>query len=360
MPQQPITIFYLCTHWWGSDARALGQALRAQGHTLIEGIYEDYFPQSWRSTPLRIARKLIRPWIEKEYNQSLLKILDSSNPDLVLVFKGMLLSPEVLIKARQRKIPVYCVYPDITFDSFGDNIVECLKLYDVLFTTKRFHLELPDQPKLKLPEKRILISHGYDPEVHRPLNLTDQQIKTYGCDAAYVGVWTPKKEATLSALTGLLPNLDLQIWGPGWERADSKIRAFWKNRGAYGDEATLIYQAAKINLCILTEGESIDAPGDTITVRTWQIPASGGFLLHEETDELKLHFTLREEVGTFSDIQDMAKCISYYLEHPEERERIRLAGHQRCLRDKQTYHAAAESIMAHFYDPDSPNSTPAS
>lgn len=349
MPSDSLTIFFICTHWWGSDARALGQALRGQGHALIEGIYEDYFPQTWMSNQLRLVRKFIRPWIVRQYNADLMRILESSTPDLLLVFKGMLLDPEVVAAAKKRRIPTYCVYPDVTFSNFGSNIVECMKLYDVLFTTKHFHLDLPNSEQLTLPRRRVLVSHGYDPEVHRPIQLSPKQLETYGCDAAYVGVWTPKKESAMQELISRLPNLNLHIWGPGWERAAPEVLKRWKQRGAFGDEATLIYHAAKINLCVLTEAGSGIDQGDEITVRTWQIPASGGFLLHEDTEELKRHFYPGEEVATFSGADQMAKQVTYYLQNPDQRERVRKAGNIRCLKDRQTYEPMARQIIDHFH-----------
>ncbi|MGV2336594.1 MAG UNVERIFIED_CONTAM: hypothetical protein LVR18_21640 [Planctomycetaceae bacterium] len=110
---------------------------------LVERHYEDFLPTRWRSTPLRIVRRLIRPLIEREYNRSVLELLQMQGLEFLLAFKGMLLHPDTLLKFQQRGIPIYCLYPDVSFQDHGANIHNCMPLYDCLFTTKSYHLDDP-------------------------------------------------------------------------------------------------------------------------------------------------------------------------------------------------------------------------
>ena len=335
-------ILFLGADWWGSDARALAVALREQGHSLIEVQYEDYFPPHWSSFPLKVLRRLIRSWCVANYNQAVAQHLDNPAIDFVLVFKGMLLNPDTLAAFRRRNLPLYCFYPDVSFGAHGSNIAKCLPNYDCVFTTKEFHLR---DEKLRARFKDIkLVRHGFDPEVHRPVRVSEAVRQHYTCDVSFVGVWSPKKERLVKAVITGVPQAQVRLWGPGWGRADEAVRRCWTGRGAYGDEMAIVYQCSKINLGLLSEAAADTLSGDQTTARTWQIPAAGGFLLHEETAELKQYLTPGKEVATFANEDDLPRQVKHYLANPEERSRIAAAGQQRCVTGQYTYAVAARLI----------------
>ncbi len=341
-------IGYLGADWWGSDARALATELRSQGHLLVERHYEDYFSTKWHSFPLRVLRRVCRPLVAAEYNRAVCELLDIGALDFLLAFKGMLLDESTLLKFRKLGKPCYCVYPDVSYRDHGENIWKCLPHYDCVFTTKSYHLEDPELVK----RVRCLqyVPHGFDPEVHRPVQLTARLNSYYGCDVSFVGVWSPKKEQILSAVIDALPDVDLRIWGPFWNRAKESVQRCWQKRSAYGDELAAICSYSRINLGLLSGAGQGTVEGDRTTARTWQIPACGGFLLHEDTNELRAAFVAGEEAAVFSSNADLVSGISQYLHDSEGRERIRLAGHQRCRTSQYSYRAAAERVLAFHRD----------
>lgn len=338
-------IGFLGADWWGSDARALSAVLRGQGHMLIDCHYEDYFPTKWRSVLMRGVRRLLRNCMAAEYNRAVEELLQVEAMDFLLVFKGMLLSPKTLLKFRAAGIPSYCVYPDVSFKDHGANIWDCLPLYDCVFTTKSFHLE---DSELRQRVKQLkFVPHGFDPEVHRPIPLTETLKSYYSSDLSFVGVWTPKKEQVLSALVAALPDVSLKIWGPFWERANLSVRKSWQGRAAYGDELAAICTNARISLGLLSEAGGGTVKGDQTTARTWQIPACGGFMLHEDTEELRAAFNVGEHIAVFRDTGELANSVRQYLGNDGLRDRIRAAGYQHCLRSGYSYRAAADHILSH-------------
>src|SRR5882724_4840794 len=74
--------------WWGSDGRALAQAFRHLGHSVLDIDEEDYVPWRWQSRSAKALRRLFsRVWIE-DYNQAVLALAESAAYDFVLAFKG--------------------------------------------------------------------------------------------------------------------------------------------------------------------------------------------------------------------------------------------------------------------------------
>src|SRR5213593_2388090 len=70
--------------WWGSDARALAQALRRLGHGVLDIDEEDYVPWRWQGVPSKVLRRLFsRVWID-DYNRAVLKQAQSSGYDFIL------------------------------------------------------------------------------------------------------------------------------------------------------------------------------------------------------------------------------------------------------------------------------------
>ena len=338
-------ILYLGADWWGSDARALAQALRRQGNCLIEVQYEDYLPVQWSGILLKVLRRLIKPWCITSYNRAVRRHLDNPAIDFLIVFKGNGLNPATLKAFRKEGLACYCFYPDVGFAPHGQNVVECLPYYNAVFTTKDFHLQ-EETLRAHFKDAR-LVQHGFDPEVHRPVRLSERVRRSYGCDVSFVGNWSRKKELLVATLLEAQPTCHVILWGLGWERSAKQVQQCWARRGAFGDESAIIYQCSKINLGLLSEAQIDTKSGDQTTVRTWQIPAAGGFLLHEATTELEKYYVAGREVATFTDAADMSKQVAYYLANPDVRNQLAAAGQQRCKAAQYTYDAAATTICAY-------------
>jgi spore maturation protein CgeB len=337
-------IGFLGADWWGSDARAMGAELRRRGCLLIERHYEDHYPTRWRSLWLRALRRVCRPLMAEDYNAAVLELLQVRPLEFLLVFKGMLVTPQTLKRFRDRSVPIYCVYPDVSFQDHGSNIWDCLPLYDCVFTTKSWHL---DDSQLRKRVRRLQhVSHGFDPEVHRPVAVSQHTHRLYACDVSFVGYWSPKKERLLLRLMESMPQLDLRIWGPSWHLADPALRRCWQGRGAWGDEISAIYASSRINLGLLSEAGTGTVSGDLTTARTWQIPASGGFLLHEDTAELRRAFLPDSEVGVFTGPRDVADAVKYWLQQSPQRMAAARAAHARAVRAPYTYAPAVDQILA--------------
>lgn len=106
--------------------------------------------------------------------------------------------------------------------------------------------------------------------------------------------------------------------------------------GLRGQELNNLYASAKIvigdTLC-----KNFDYPF-YFSDRLFEVTGRGGFMIFPYIKGLEDHFEIGKEIVTyqFGNFDDLMTKIDYYLTHDEEREAIRLAGHE-CTKREHTY-----------------------
>jgi hypothetical protein len=103
-------------------------------------------------------------------------------------------------------------------------------------------------------------------------------------------------------------------------------------------------------------GSSKIAVGDTLCIgfdypyyfsdRLFESTGRGGFTIFPYIKGIEDNFEIGTELVCykFNDFDDLQKKIDYYLEHDDEREKIRIAGHERTKRD-HTYNSRWKIIL---------------
>ena len=91
-------------------------------------------------------------------------------------------------------------------------------------------------------------------------------------------------------------------------------------------EVAKIYSASAINIDINRIYQS-----DIVTMRVFDVLASGGFLLTEYTPELESLFVLGKELECYSSISELHDKVDFYLKNPQARQKIAMAGQERVL-----------------------------
>jgi spore maturation protein CgeB len=61
-------------------------------------------------------------------------------------------------------------------------------------------------------------------------------------------------------------------------------------------------------------------------------------------EELEEFFEIGKEIICYESSQDLTEKITYFLKHDVERDRVRKAGRERCLRD-HTWHKRFETVF---------------
>lgn len=327
--------------WRGSDDGSIFRAFLRDGH-LIDIIDDKmYIPGEVTSTPAKAVRKLGLPYFLSDYNKTVIRRVKSFEPDIVCVYKGASLAPEALQEIKKTGVPVFNIFPDISFFEHGPRIPQCVPLYDFIFTTKSFGAkDLKDSFGYT---KVALINHCADPEVHRPINPTIRRNASFSCDVSFIGSYSKKKGTILRDLAVKIQDLDLKIWGAHWELAGT-----WpapdsiKNQTVLGDGYAYAINSSKINLGLLMEGRSNPAKDDQLTSRTFHIPGAGGFLLHERNEEFSDLFIEGKEAEAFEGIEELTEKVRYYLQHEETRKDIAHAGHEKVMKFHTSDHRVKE------------------
>ena len=322
-----LRLLFLGENWFGSCARACSYALRRLGCDVKDFDAQTFFPQ----LRLKSSRALVRlaiPRLIKEYNQQLLEAAECFQPDFLLAFKGTYVLAETLRELRRLNIPLYNYYPDRILLARGTPIERAISEYDCVFDTKCYWDG--DACQHYRVRKRVFLPHGYDPEVHRPCSLDKRDREQFACDVSLIASHMPIKEEIVASLIRLRPKLDLRIWGNQW-REHCRSRAVQKLvRGpainGFGYSKAVL--ASRINLALM--GVTPNARDETST-RTYEIPACGGFMLHERTAEVQKLFVEDREIACFGSIDELAEKIEYYLARPDERLAIARCGNMRCV-----------------------------
>jgi hypothetical protein len=323
-------ILFTGSNWYGSNARSCADSLRRLGCDVLDIDEDLYFPPLF-SFPGKVGLRLARRHLVREFNHAVLSAAAHYSHDIFLAFKGTHLTVETLRAIRQSGASLYNYYPDTSAFSHGNWLPLALPEYDCVFYTKPlWYADVTQRIPLK---KGYFLPHGYDPILHRPFPLDNRDLSEYSCDVGLIATYMPHKEAILAGLIKLRPKLDLRIWGYRWTqncRTDA-LRPCIQRFALLGERFSRAMSAIRINLGIMGGKVEGASSGDMTTSRTYVIPASGGFMLHERNDEVLGLYKEGIEIECFDSAGELAEKIDYYLAHPEERRQIALAGHLRCV-----------------------------
>jgi spore maturation protein CgeB len=319
-------ILFLGENWLGSCARACGAALRRQGAEVVEMDTQSVFPQ-WEGKGLRALRRLARPWIAAEYNGRIEAA--AKGMDTVVAFKGALVRGETLRRLRERGVYLVNYFPDNSIHAHGRELTESLREYDLIAAAHRH--TLGQMREAGLGGRLVHLPHGYDADVHRMVERGAS--REFAVDVAFVGSYSEGKERVVGELARRMPEVELGIWGDGWKERAREAWVAARVRGANltGQRYARAIGEPKITLGLTVEATPGARQGDAVTTRSLEIPACGGFLLHQRNEEIRGLYEEGEEMACFGDGEELCEKVRYYLENGAERERVRANGMRRCV-----------------------------
>jgi spore maturation protein CgeB len=317
-------------------------ALRSLGHR-VEQVEAGVPELGWRRQLYRVGHHLRRPPDVYGSNRLILSTLRGHRFDLLWVDKGLTIRARTLRRARalQPSLVIVSYSPDDMAHPDNTSAIweKCLPLYDLHVTTKSFNVaELP-----ALGARGVFyVDNAFDPETHRPLDLSDADRRRFAADVGFVGTYERGRADAMLELARR--GVRVTVYGGRWERYLGRHPNLALRREVLsGLDYARAVNATRINLGFLRA-----AYRDLQTTRSIEIPACGGFLLAERTQEHQRLFEEGVEAEFFASFGEMEEKIRHYLEHEDERLRIAAAGRRRCLESGYSNQSRLAKVIEHL------------
>jgi spore maturation protein CgeB len=187
----------------------------------------------------------------------------------------------------------------------------------------------------------------------------------YSYDVSFIGQTHSVRRKIVERITRA--GIGIVCWGKGWERGrltneqmresfvQSKINLnFSESSNTWSLRRlakTIFHRRCDNSYRLNTPGqvfrETCSLYADRrlqVKARNFEIPGYGGFLLTSYVQGLEQYFEIGKEVAVYRSEKELIEKIRYYLQHDDERETIRQAGHERTLRE-HTYEQRIRDIF---------------
>jgi spore maturation protein CgeB len=178
-----------------------------------------------------------------------------------------------------------------------------------------------------------------NPRMHRPLNLSEQDRKVYGCDVMIAGTLYYYRQEILQQLIQQLDGIRLKIWGSRPDWLVDRLPERYMGRYVYGDDKVRAALGAKICLNTLHYAEV-----NGLNCRAFELAGCGGFQMVTRVPALSEHFEPDVEVVTFSSVDELIEKTRYYLCNPDLAAAIAERGRLRAHRDHTYEHRLTEIL----------------
>ena len=282
--------------------------------------------------------RLIWKFLAKEVQNKLIKEIYFIKPDILFVIKGFYYSPGFIKKIKSIKPSIKLLHfnPDNSFNTwhFGNSnkwIRSSIYLYDIHFTWGQFLIKKLSEYGAK---KVYYLPFACDLKLHQPEEINKVNSEFYGSDIAFIGTWDEEREWLLNQLL----EYDLKIWGDGWHKANKNIQKKWQKIHVSGTDFSKVCANSKINLNIIRKQNK-----PAHNMRTFEIPASKGFVISNRTNEINKIYIENEEIICFDSVNELHNKIKYYLEENELRNSISVNAYRKTILE-HTYKDRAKII----------------
>jgi spore maturation protein CgeB len=274
-------------------------------------------PHSMTDVQLSLARMGYSVWVQniaalRNSHERIVAIVDglvTVRPDILFVVDHVGLLPEVisLLAAPPRVV-----------SWFYDNPLEILHV-DFLAMNSVYYIFCWDRSYLPALKRMGFANVEYQPFATNPDVYRPGATGGFDHEVSFVGTWSPQRMDLLRALAAR--GIPIDVFGDElWRQADGPNLRY---RGAACNrkDCPRIYACSKINLNITSRQLITSLP-----VRIFDVLAAGGFLLTDRREDIERLLTPGRDVIVYETADDLTRKIRFYLNHEDERERVRRAG----------------------------------
>jgi hypothetical protein len=175
---------------------------------------------------------------------------------------------------------------------------------------------------------RVLMMY-YIPWLHYPCVLSPGDQQAWGSDVVFAGHMEP--DLRVECLTRVVrARLKCRIFGGAAEWRSALPRDVYQAARpifhARGGDYRRALCASKIGSCFFSKWNR-----DQYTIRSWEIPACGVFLLSERTPAMQEFYVEGREAEFFGSVEEFMDKVRFYLQNESARKRIAAAGYERVI-----------------------------
>ena len=345
-----MRILYVGATFQGSNGTSWRDGFTQLGHEVRSVDTHAMAPWPTRRDQKILARIRKHPGtdIVRQVNEAITDAAREFRPHLIFHAQGRYVTAETVQVCRTFG-PTLVHMIDDMFNPINQSstFFELVREADLVLTPKSFNV-----PEFRATGARRVefIAQSYDPEIHFRAPLTQDEREDFRCSVAFLGTFRPERADFLEEMVRRCPQLETRIWG-GWNNMSKlqyrlpvarwpELRRSVRYRELWCAEYSKAIQAASIVLGLLNH-----ANRDLHTARSFEIPACGGFMLAERTDEHCSFFEEDKEAVYFSSMDELVDKLLFYISNELARRKIAEAGYLRCTTSGYQYSDRARHVL---------------
>ena len=259
--------------------------------------------------------------------------------DLIFVLKGLNLSSYSIRELKKLDSKLISFNPDDPFNliSSSNSIKNNIKYFDHYFIWSK---NLCEKIEKIYGIKTTFLPFAADPSVHKINKVKVQKNPVI----TFIGNWDDEREKWLSKID---TKNCLKIYGFNWENnlKNKTLKSCLMGHSIHPKKFSAKVHQSQINLNILrTQNKNAS------NMRTYEIIISGGFQLHEFSEEVAEIFIEGKEIEFFKSHDELNEKISFYLKNPSICNSIAKAGFEKINSSNNFYTDRVRKIEKSIYD----------
>ena len=279
----------------------------------------------------RLEKRCLRGPLIARANAAIETTVRDQKPDVTLFYHGHHFHAGTIARVRNLTFAVG-IHMD---DPFGLHRSEpCYRLLvKAMPHYHGFHFcrqcTVDDALRVGVPRAKVLMQY-YLPWKDFPHSFVGEEFRQWQCDVVFAGHGEPDNR--VECLAGLVrEGFDLRLYGDDHSFRRVLPREVYQRfapiHNVRGDDYRKALCGAKIAACFFSKWNR-----DEYTLRSFEIPACGVFMLAERTAGMQQLFEEGKEAEFFDSVEEFISKIRFYLQNDSARQRVAAAGHERVVR----------------------------
>ncbi len=275
-------------------------------------------------------------------NRSLLKLAETTSPEVVWLFKGQSIYPSTVRKLRKLdKYPV-AYNADHPFDFFSrgsgnENVANAVGEYALYMTFSR---HIAEQLHQRYPSLKICVipfGHSVDEASYSKIRDGEEIVRV-----CFLGNPDQHRAASIGQL--IAAGFDVDVYGYGWHRFEALTRGARILGPVLGLDMFRTLRRYRVQLNFLRPHNVASH-----NMRSFEIPACGGIMLAEDTIEHREFFRPQVEAFYFSHPSQMVMQAGRLLKlSRQEADEIRARARLRSLDQPYSYLERSRLALSHL------------